>query len=123
MSFAGYEVCTSRRASLVAATAVLVVMDEERDFVEHTSDQNESSIKRQSSSASVSCIQSFHNEALGRLRASGFVSSPAENQPPYFASIRYFFTYSQRRTKCLRYSVSSAGRSRAISKNTLIASA
>src|SRR5438876_6969651 len=122
MSFAGCEVCTSRRASLVAATAVLVVMDEERDFVRHTSDQNESSILRQSRSASVSCLQSFHNVALGRLRASGLVSSPAENQPPCFASIRYFFTYSQRRTKCLRY-FSSAGRSRAIAKSRLIASA
>src|SRR5439155_24023267 len=95
-------------------------MDEERDFAGHTSDQNESSIMRESSSASVSCLQSFHNEALGRLRASGFVSRPAENQPPCFASIRYFFTYSQRRTKCLRY-FSSAGRSRAIAKSRLIA--
>src|SRR5437773_5781083 len=99
MSFADYEVCTSRKTSLVVATVASVLMDEERDFAGHTSDQNESSIMRESSSASVSCLQSFHNEALGRLRASGFVSSPAENQPPCFASIRYFFTYSQRRTK------------------------
>src|SRR5262249_54566047 len=56
-----------------------------------------SSNELQSSKASTSCEQSFHLVAFGPFLASGLVSSPVANQPPYSASIKYFFTYSHKR--------------------------